>query len=290
MAQQSKRHHYIPVFYLEAWTGADRQLCEISRPRGKAVAKRVAPRATGFQRHLYTVAGLPSERQTVLEDEFFRDLDRVASDALRFMTDSGSADWPRKFRIGWARFVLSFQHRNPEKVAGLKSMSAERLEILLEEIKDRIGTDEIPSLPLGMSFEQFSDDMRLAVRDRTWAEVLLQVVESPRAGLFVANMRWHLITIEGGADGFLTSDRPLLMTNGIDQPEGEIILPVSPTRLFVAINTPEQEARLTRIDPELLRRMVNDKICRQAQQFVYSVNDSQLRFADNRLRRPSAQA
>lgn len=84
-------------------------LCEISRPRHKATPKRVAPKATGFERHLYTVPGLPPDQQSVVEDTFFRDVDTIASEALRFMTENGHHDMGRELRIGWVRFTLSLR-------------------------------------------------------------------------------------------------------------------------------------------------------------------------------------
>ena len=32
MKNEGDKHHYLPVFYLKSWTGADGRLCEFSRP------------------------------------------------------------------------------------------------------------------------------------------------------------------------------------------------------------------------------------------------------------------
>ena len=285
MAQQSFRHHYIPVFYLRAWTDVSGILCEFSRPRLRVLPKRVAPKGTGFERHLYTVPGLPMEQQSVLEDKFFRDTDAIASEALRFMLTTGGHDMSDHLRNGWSRFLNSLRQRQPERVTRLKQMSLERLEGILERIKVEAGSEEVPSLPAGVTFDQFADHMRQSVRDKDWADVLQHVIDSSNLGLFISNMRWSLVDVQKSSQRFLTSDRPVLATNGIDHPEGYIMLPISPTQLFVALNSNETENRLRLSGPQSLVSQVNNSITKQAQRFVYSTDERQVRFIENRLGR-----
>ena len=58
-AQQSIRHHYIPVFYSKRWSGEDGRICEISRPHKKIHCQRVYPKQTGFLDRLYEKKGVP---------------------------------------------------------------------------------------------------------------------------------------------------------------------------------------------------------------------------------------
>lgn len=283
MLQQSFRHHYIPVFYLQAWTNSDGVLCELSRPRCEVKPKRVPPKGTGFERHLYTVQGLPKEQQSVLEDEFFRDTDTVASEALRFMSETGGHDMSNLLRNGWSRFLNSLGQRHPEKVAYLKQMSAEHLEVLLERVRVSAGRGEIPPLPDGVTFEQFAAHMRQDVRDKRWADVLQSVIDSSIVGLFISNMRWSLVTVTSPDRELLTSDRPIIMTNGIDHPEGHIVFPISPTQLFVAVNTIEMENSLRARKSKELIGQVNHRIVNQAKRFVYSTDERQLCFVEKRL-------
>lgn len=285
MTQQSVRHHYIPVFYLQAWTDSYGNLCEFSRPRLRVVSKSVAPKGTGFERHLYTVPGLPKERQSALEDEFFRDTDTIASDAMRFMTDTGGHDMSDRLRNGWSRFLNSLRQRQPERVAYLKQISVERLEGTLERIRVEAGSGEVPPLPVGVTFDRFADNMRQNVRDKDWADVLQSVIDSSYVGLFISNMRWVLVSVENSDRRFVTSDRPVLMTNGVDHPEGYIMLPISPTQLFVAVNNIEMENELRYSDSRKIVDQVNNLVARQAQRFVYSTDERQLRFVENRLGR-----
>ena len=285
MAQQSFRHHYIPVFYLQSWTDVCGKLYEFSRPRLQVASKHVVPKSTGFERHLYSIAGLPKEQQSVLEDKFFRDVDTIASDALRYMINTGGHDMNVHLRNGWSRFLNSLRQRQPEQVARLKQMSLERLEGILERVKVEAGSGEVPSLPAGVNFDRFADHMRQSVRDKDWADVLQHVIDSSNVGLFISNMRWSLVNVQNSGQRFLTSDRPVVTTNGANHPEGYIMLPISPTQLFVALNNIEMENRLRYTDSRSLVNQVNDLVAKQAQRFVYSADERQLRFVENRLGR-----
>ena len=221
----------------------------------------------------------------MLEDKFFRDIDTIASNALRFMVNTGGHDMNVHLRNGWSRFLNSLRQRQPEQVARLKKMSLERLEGILERVKVEAGSGEVPALPTEVTFDQFADHMRQSVRDKDWADVLQHVIDSSDVGLFISNMRWSLVNVQNSDRRFLTSDRPVVVTNGVNHPEGYIMLPISPTQLFVALNNIEMENRLRYADLRRLVNQVNDLITRQAQRFVYSIDERQLRFVENRLGR-----
>ena len=284
MRQQSFTHHYLPQFYLRPWVGADGLMCEFSRPRSLLEARRKSPKATAHERHLYTVTGLPPEQQGVLEDEFFRMTDQAAYDALSFMLANldGTADMPSKLRSGWSRFILSLIHRTPERVALLKEKCRVGLAERLAEIEPVYDDFRTPSDPA--TFADLKAGMRHDVEHKTWAVLLQDVIDSATAGTFLNAMRWSIVTVKKPRHSLLTSDRPVHMTNGLDHPEGQIILPVGPTQMFVAVNTAEMEQVLRACDPCCLTRLVNNKTATEARKYVYDTDDRQLRFVGNRLR------
>jgi hypothetical protein len=75
------------------------------------------------------------------------------------------------------------------------------------------------------------------------------------------------------------------MTNGIGHPNSHIAIPIGPTQCFVAAATQEEQNRLRAIDAAYFVHQTNDRMAVQARKFVYSVDDSQLRFVANRLGR-----
>ena len=285
MKQQSITHHYIPQFYLRQWAGPDGLLCEFSRPHLEVTAQRKPPKATGHKRHLYTVTGLPPERQSILEDDFFRRTDQTAHDALHFMLGNtdGTGDMPSKLRSGWSRFILSLIHRTPERLALLKEKCRQGLAERLAEIEPTYDDFRTPSDPA--TFAELKAKMEHDVQHKTWAVLLQDVIDSMTVGTFINAMRWNVVTARNAPHSVLTSDRPVYMTNGVDHPEGQIIVPIGPTQMFVAVNTPEMEEVLRTCDPHRLLGLMNDKVVRNARRYVYGTDDRQLRYVGNRLSR-----
>ncbi|WP_137179260.1 DUF4238 domain-containing protein [Roseomonas sp. AR75] len=282
MSQQSKRHHYVPVFYLSRWE-INGHVCEYSRPHREVVARIKPPTATGFERDLYTVRGFPAERRTVLEDVFFRKVDQIASDALDVILDQGQgpAKLPPKLRDGWSRFILSLNYRSPTRLAALKERYnrhvAEEVPAYEQVFKEMRAPSD------GRSFEEFCDDMTRDAAEKSWAELFRRVVDSEHVGEFLNQMIWNVVTITGSDRSFLTSDHPIVMTNGLDRPDGHLVLPVGPSSLFVATKTTETLKLIKAQDVRQMQSKVNDQVVRQAQRFVYGKDDRQKRFVENRL-------
>ena len=88
MAQQARRHHFIPQFLSKLWTGNDGKLCEYSRPHNELVMRRKAPKAVGFEFDLYNLPGAIPDDRAFSEDKFFAIADQRACDALRIMLNA----------------------------------------------------------------------------------------------------------------------------------------------------------------------------------------------------------
>lgn len=285
MKQQSRTHHYIPTFYLRRWAGEDGRLCEFSRPYRLVKPQRKSPEAAGHLRGLYTIPGLPPESQSILEDKFLRQTDQAASDALDFMlaNTSGVDDMSSRLRSGWSRFLLSLMHRTPEKVGDLRAKLRMELATRLPEIERDYQTLRQPSDP--ETFEDLRALLKRDVEEKTWAVLLERVIDSLTVGTFLNAMRWSIVTFNGSRHSLLTSDRPVCRTNGIDRPDGHVVLPVGPTQVFIAAKNPEIGAALRQANAGELHVCLNDIVARQAVRYVYGTDDRQLRFAENRLAR-----
>ncbi len=109
------------------------------------------------------------------------------------------------------------------------------------------------------------------------------IIDSPRMGGHLNQMRWSVVTFKNPRHTLLTSDRPIIMTNGIVKPGDHLALPVGPLSLFIASNNVETEDIIKNMDPRQLMAQVNNRVASQARKFVYGTDDSQLRFVANRL-------
>ena len=72
MTGASLDHHFIPAFLLAQWVGANGKLIEYTKKAGKLIAKRVGPKATGFERELYSFPELPTDAAQFLEQKTMR--------------------------------------------------------------------------------------------------------------------------------------------------------------------------------------------------------------------------
>jgi hypothetical protein len=98
-------------------------------------------------------------------------------------------------------------------------------------------------------------------------------------------MRWSVVTFKRERHTLLTSDRPIIMTNGIIGKKDHLALPIGPRMLFIAANNIETENMIRTIDPGILMAQVNHRVASQARKYVYGNDDKQLRFIENRLGR-----
>jgi hypothetical protein len=276
------KHHYIPVFYLKQWTGADQRLCEFKQRYCGVLPRRVYPDMTAYVHGLNTIPGLPAEIAQYLETHFFAMTDTYASRALRILL----AERPWKFsdheRSGWSRFITSLVLRNPEmverfKVAGLEMFNGALPAIEADYSKNRLETDP-------PTYAEYAALKSPNPAGRAAAKLMEEVIDDPKINQHIINMRWRVFKTTTSHLPFLTSDRPVMMTKGIDQPSSQIILPISPHYVFAATNTAETENMLLEVAKEgSLVEQVNERVTIQARSLVFGTNKSCLRFVADRL-------
>jgi hypothetical protein len=75
------------------------------------------------------------------------------------------------------------------------------------------------------------------------------------------------------------------MTNGLARPDAHIAIPISPRVLFLAAKTNAVADNILTQSSDQIVRTVNDRIAKQAVRYVYGVDDTQLRFVENRSER-----
>jgi hypothetical protein len=268
-ARMSKegKHHYIPVFYLKQWTGADGRLCEFSRPYDRVKPRRVHPDGTGYVHGLYSIPGLSPDLAQIVETNFMKVTDNWAARALRILLAASSSQLSVDERSGWSRFITSLVLRNPESV--------DRHKVAGQAVVDRA---------LRISEEAATPQQDESRAGRASAILLQSVIDSPRIGSYMNGMRWVVLHIPSPKFLLLTSDRPVIMTNGLAYENSQILLPISPHHVFVATNNAKTENYIRDImRRQQLIQQINDRVARQSRKFVYGFSDAQLSFVSARL-------
>jgi hypothetical protein len=282
--QQGDKHHYIPKFYLKQWVNrADpkRKLCEFSRPYKTVVPRRTDPDGTGYERGLYSFANLPAPAADMVEKKLLLRSDDFASRALqRMLVDDLNFDQDTK--SAWSRFLMSLFHRNPERIAYLRNQINEDYPRYIASIREKYEVIRDPQNP--RTYDEFEASVGIADKERMNLRLLMMIMNSESVGFELNNMVWGVIQFPHLRHSLLTSDRPLVMTNGIKHDNSFIILPIAPDRIFFAArsrNVANRIAELCKNESTAIK--LNDRIVSQAHRYVYGRDDKQMRFVVNRF-------
>ncbi len=276
------RHHYIPVFYLKQWAGDDGRVCEFSKPYDRVKPRRVHPEGTGYVDGLNTVEGLPDNQEQYLENVFFKIADDDAARALRVLLAPPPWNLTVKDRSGWSRFIMSLMLRNPESMERHRKVAAALFKDMLPRIEESYAKDRGPNDP--PTYAEYAELHGPNPAGRTIVRLFQSLVDNVELGRRINSMRWLVLAARNPKFELLTSDRPLLITNGIGHQNGQIIMPISPFHIFVATNNVETEnnIRLAWRQRQAIPQ-VNERVACQSRKYVYGTSDSQLSFVSRRL-------
>ena len=207
--------------------------------------------------------GVPDGTAQRFEQQFMGLIDSHASDALGKLID-GDTDsrWTSELRSGWARFIVSLFFRNPEAVATIKGVI---LEMWYAAMKSRNWTEDRKTLEAFFAVDA--------------ANFLADLIASDRVGKTVFEMKWSRLDLSNSSHQLLTSDRPIVMPLGLDNPKAYISLPLSPNILFVA----SHEASRFDPNPRKIARFINEQVVAQARRYVWGTTDAQLTFIRKRF-------
>jgi hypothetical protein len=287
------KHHYIPVGYLKQWVGPDGRLCEFSRPYfvkpgiAKPTNMPVKPRmtypdGTGYIRGLYTFPTLPSAIASALEERFLLQADNDAFTALQQLV-RGNANINAEQRCGWSRFIMTLIHRTPQAIvryaAKLKAEYPAYIEKLLIEMPKELRNSTTPEIT-----ERLRAGLSHAALERMLFHSLRTMMDSEFLGNALNCMSLIVLEFDNSHHPLLTSDRPIVMTNGLNKTDSHMVIPISPRRLVVMANKIEVLRQIEELARSggLAQRM-NNRMARQARKYVYGTDDQALKFVEERL-------
>jgi hypothetical protein len=265
------RHHFIPAFYLRRWHDADGKLVEYSIKHRKLIPKPVGADATGFQVDLYEFADLPPNLSQFMEQRFFDYADRTASQALDMLIDAGHPIWSIELKSAWARFLIGVHTRHPDTMPEIRAAakaiwhaSGEKSQRIYEEIRQPGDPD---------TFDEYIATIDPLIPNKAALQLVMGAIDNEIAGAHIVNMVWDVIDTSASSRRFLTSDRPVSMTL-IKEPRGSITIPISPTKLFVAVNDRRFIDQVRRKKVGEIIEAVNKDLARRARRFVWGTGKS----------------
>jgi hypothetical protein len=134
-----------------------------------------------------------------------------------------------------------------------------------------------------VTFDEFKQKYLANPVNTSISVMLPQLINSERVITEILRMRFVTADVRDAKHSLLTSDRPIIMSNGLIRPDAHIVMPLSPTRLFIAVRNNSTFDQIMQMTSNQLAYATNDAVALQARTYVYGVDDSQLRFVANRL-------
>lgn|ERR1700674_607364 len=277
------KHHYIPVFYLRQWKGGDGRLCEYSRPYKKVVPRRTSPDGTGYVRGLYRLPNVSDTRAELVETIYMKVVDDGAARALRILLDdnAGPSQLNDRMKADWARFLHCLILRSPEYISAMSTLLAHNVGDYVDVIRDRYEEERKPTDP--ETFEEYKAQFIANPLNTFAPRIINRIVDNPNIIGHMCGMRWHVVRFSSSRHLLLTSDRPIIMTNGVRRPRAHMALPISPSQLFIAFNDDEGYRQVRNLSPKELIKISNTKVVEQARKYAYGFSDADLSFVSSRL-------
>jgi hypothetical protein len=279
-----QKHHYIPEFYLKRWvTGADNRLWQFSKPYRQVVAERKYPSETGFVRRLYSTEGTDERQAHRFEEFFFKPVDSAAAEALQLMEKHGNAaPWDSRLRSAWSRFIHSLLVRCPEDMSIFKRIWRDQVygdatgewEVRYQAVRDERHPPTLREAMEGMSEAALSASTMRA---------LMSMIDNASLGEKMNRLPWHILELANSRFDLLTSDRPIIRTNGIMVDGGHIALPIGPRKVFIAGKDGDAIQRIVTMDHDEIVRQVNERVVTRAVRFVWSTSSRAKALAEKRM-------
>ncbi|TCA18563.1 DUF4238 domain-containing protein [Rhizobium leguminosarum bv. viciae] len=259
----SHDHHFVPVFYLKNWiVGPEKRLAEFADRKHVGVKGRwTGPKGTGYEKFLYDSK---DGRSHSLEATFFEPTDSLAAVAMAtFFSKGPDLDWTPRLRSAWTRFLMTMMMRHPEDLETFRRTMWEDWTNLTEEMKQAYLSQK-PGNFAGTA-EEWWESNRDELMETAMLRTLRGLMDNANVGAVINGMAWNTAILEPATVPLLTSDRPVLTTTSLTEEDAFIIMPLSPTRLFVAVRREETMATIRGWSIDELVQIVNDEVVARAE-------------------------
>jgi len=269
---ESKRHHYVPQFYLRGWANFEDKLILYLKNK-KVEPKLVSIVDVGVKENLYT--SRDGDKST--ETSFFTKIDGNASIVLKKILENKEFNLKIEEREVFTHFINTLYLRSPIFINELKEFNEKgRLSGLVsaEKYLKETGIDNTSLYKKG----QYDDTPKLIKLISTIGENTAMSKLYENDFKKIMNARWEII-INNSSDDFITSDVPLEVINFsspnlMELPQSfAFILPLSPVKLlligsddklFNIYNSMSQREFVKKVNVNCIKRAINQ---------IYAKND-----------------
>ena len=267
-------HHFVPRFYLRGWT-TNHQLTRFQWVRGEIEMREVGIKRIAGQNNLYALHHRPRDPQVVEREFMGRIIDVPAAEVYHHMIKTPAPISERQRGI-WTRFLMSLRVRSPDVIERLRVDAEDDLRRRLmaqpEEYDALRGVDEPNNL------YEYIERRRPGFVADFGIRILPDLVNHPPIAQKIYQMYWWTQRFEGATVDLLTSDRPLIIVPGLNDPTCVLALPLTPHLAFFATHSLEQAMLVCKQPASRLARALNHESVRLADKQIYATDARQAEF------------
>lgn len=171
---------------------------------------------------------------------------------------------------------MGMLYRNPERIAALRKyiedIALDNYEAGREEYERLVPSGDPPYLDYLVK--------KVTYDAMDWTS---EIMSNEKIGLQLNHMRWSVRDISGCGLTLFTSDRPILMTNGLRGENAHLVMPISPYKAFIACNTEKTEQYLFSLSAMHFAKESNRNVLRFAKKYAWNVDDQLINRANEYL-------
>jgi hypothetical protein len=275
----SRKHHFIPAFYLKRWVNNEGLLIEWSRPHKQIVPIRRHPNATAFQVDLYTFEGLPEDSKRWFEEAFLKNTDDLASEAITRILAGRMETLDSVLRSGWVRFLMTLRFRHPDMLAEMRQIIAYLWSN--HDAFTRAEYEKTRSSVDPRTFDEYLARLSPDAHLRVQLDLLRAGMDNEEIGNHINKMSWAVFDVSRSSYRLLTSDWPVELSLGARPPF--VSIPLSPTHLFMACDDPDVLSRFDTNIADAVVATINAYVVSRARRYVFSPDERQVAFIRNRM-------
>ncbi len=183
-------------------------------------------------------------------------------------------------RCAWVRFIMSLQIRQPHIVSQLRSKAAETLRTKLAERPaeyEALVDDDVPP-----TLEAWTELMFPGAIENFGLSFFHKLLNDETVGTKLLHLRWWVWDFAECSNHLLLGDRPCVFAGGIDDPNLAVMLPISPTKAFIATRGDKTALALSEAKSPMLLGKFNNATVKQAFERVFALDETPKRFVENR--------
>ena len=279
------RHHYVPQFLLSAWAegNTDGKFVEFRLQLPDVPTRRRGKKETAFKYDLLALSEpeVGGISQQAIETKLMQRVDTDAALVRTQLIEQGASGLSVSDRCDWARFLISLNLRQPQFVE--KNIRAKGTADLLQVLESDpeqnqwlAGLDDPPTLVEWVRKNQpgLIEDFGLTV--------VPGVIDNRVGGEKLINLGWIVRDLSPAKNELILGDKPLISIGKLDAPSFALVLPMSPTKLFVACRANGTIRAIESARPDVLVARANESSIEGASRWVYARTEAPGRFIRNR--------